>query len=52
MKLRTCFHGLEPGDVCTGTIMRFALQSARLVRAGVVKEDRGDFIFLGFKKNK
>jgi hypothetical protein len=48
--LAQIFAPLKPGDVCTGTIMRYALQSTRLERLGYVKQDRGDWVFLGFKK--
>lgn len=52
MTLRQIFRDLEPGDICTGTIMRYALQSTRLERLGYVKHDRGDWIFQGFRKSK
>lgn len=52
MKLRTMFQGIERGDVCTGTIMRFGLQSTRLKELGYIKEDRGDWVFLGFKRKQ
>ena len=50
MTLRQIFHGIERGDVVTGTIMRFGLQSTRLERLGYVKQDRGDWVFLGLRK--
>ena len=42
MKLRAMFTGIDKGDVCTGTIMRFGLQSERLKALGYITEKAGD----------
>lgn len=53
MKLRAMFTGIDKGDVCTGTIMRFGLQSERLKALGYIAEKSGDWVFLGFgRKSK
>lgn len=51
MNMRTAFRGLKLGDVCTGTIMRFNLQSARLKRLGIVRlnKQQTDWMFLGLR---
>ena len=50
MKLRQIFSPLTRGDICTGTIMRFGLQSGRLLELGYIVEKAGDYVFLGMKR--
>lgn len=48
------FKGIKPGDVCTGTLHRFNLQSSVLVKRGVIRLSRrgDDWIFVGRKTRK
>lgn len=48
------FRGLKPGDICTGTIMRFNLQSARLKRLGIVRLNKQgtDWVFQGLRPRR
>jgi hypothetical protein len=34
--MRKIFAGFKPGDICTGTVHRFGLQSTILVKAGII----------------
>lgn len=49
--MRKIFRGLKPGDVCTGTVHRFNLQSARLVKLGYIEAGNGEWIFRGLRKS-
>lgn len=50
MKTRRILSVLKPGDVCTGTIARFNLQSSRLAAAGIIADVKGEWVFQGYKR--
>lgn len=44
--MRRVFQGMSPGDVCTGTISFFGLQSSDLARKGMIKQVGLDWVLV------
>lgn len=46
--LKQLFKDVPVGSICTGTVHYYNLDSARLLKTGIIKEEGGQYFFRGF----